>query len=390
MSSVAREQTSQNAALWALMLGNFVIGTGVLAPAGMINELSVAFSVDIATVGTLIAYGAAVLCVEAPLLAFFTNRFDRRALLTASLLLYAVGHAVSAFAPNFTVLLVARLVLVAGAAVFTPQAASAVGLFIPVERRASAIALIFLGWSLASAVAIPLVSLIGARLGWSVAYLAMAFIAFAAATAVFFAVPRRLVAPPLSIAAWKRVLSSGKILLVLLITALSLAGQCIEYPFVAAVLKNRFDASPEWIAALFAVYGIAGVVGAMISAKAIDRLGAPMTASIWLSAVLLGLLLWTLGSMSLILCAVALFIWGSGVGPANSAQQARLIAADPAVASASVALNTSVIYLGQALGTSLGAQFLASDYSNLTGIVSVAFLVLALGTSLLVHRWFKG
>src|SRR5688572_1754459 len=87
--SMQRQATS---ASWALLFGNFVIGTGVLAPAGLINELSAAFAVDVATVGLLIAYGAAVLCVEAPLLAFLTNKIDRRTLLTGALVLYTAGH----------------------------------------------------------------------------------------------------------------------------------------------------------------------------------------------------------------------------------------------------------------------------------------------------------
>ena len=92
-------------ARWALLFGNFVIGTGVLAPAGLINEISSAFAVDIPRAGSLIGYGAAVLCVEAPLLAFLTNRVDRRGLLTAALVLYVVGHLLSAYATSFGVLL---------------------------------------------------------------------------------------------------------------------------------------------------------------------------------------------------------------------------------------------------------------------------------------------
>src|ERR1044071_9613613 len=91
---------TQARARWALLFGNFVIGTGVLAPAGLINEIGSAFAVDVATAGSLIGYGAAVLCIEAPLLAFATNRVDRRVLLTAALALYVIGHAMSAFAPS--------------------------------------------------------------------------------------------------------------------------------------------------------------------------------------------------------------------------------------------------------------------------------------------------
>lgn len=379
-------EPAHRGALWALMFGNFVIGAGVLAPAGLINQLSAAFAIDIAQVGTLIAYGAAVLCVEAPLLAFLTNRIDRRKLLAGSLLLFAGGHLVSAFAPSFAVLLMTRLVMVASAALFTPQAASAIGLFIAPQRRSSAIAFIFLGWSVSSAIAIPVVSLLGAHAGWSVAYLIIGVSCTAAAAAVFLTLPPGLTAPPLSVAAWRKVVSSPIVALLLVVTAISLTGQFVEYPFIAAELKSRLNAGPALIAGMLAVYGVAGVLGAILSASLIGRLGAPMTASVFLVAILAGLALWSSGRHFMIVTVLGLFVWGSGVGPANSAQQARLITADPALASASVALNTSAIYVGQAIGTSLGGTLLTNGYSSSIGVVGVALLAAALLCSLIV-RW---
>ena len=206
---------AQVRARWALLFGNFVIGTGVLGPAGLINELSSAFAVDVPKAGSLIGYGAAVLCVEAPLLAFLTNRLDRRLLLTTALLLYVVGHAASAFAPSFGVLLAIRLAMVGGAAVFTPQAASAIALFIAPEHRAGSVAFIFLGWSVALAVGVPLVSLLGAHFGWSATYLVLAVASAVAATSVFATVPGGLLTPPLSVAAWKAVFRNRKVQLLL-------------------------------------------------------------------------------------------------------------------------------------------------------------------------------
>jgi MFS family permease len=122
---------SPQAALWPLLLGNFVIGTGVMAPAGLIRELTAAFAVDVAAVGSLIAWGGALLCIEAPLVAFATSRLDRRVLLAGALLLFAAGHLASACAGTFHTLLAIRLVMIAAVACFTPQAASAVALFVP-------------------------------------------------------------------------------------------------------------------------------------------------------------------------------------------------------------------------------------------------------------------
>lgn len=380
---------SGKAAQWSLLLGNFVIGTGVLAPAGLINELSAAFAVDVATVGLLIAYGAAVLCIEAPLLAFITNKIDRRTLLTGSLGLYAAGHLASGFASSFAMLLTARLIMIGAAAIFTPQAASAVGLFIAPERRVGAVAFIFLGWSLASAVGIPLASLLGAQVGWSAVYFLLAALCGLAAVAVFATLPAALRTPPLSLGAWRQVAARGDILALLLVTCLFIAGQFTEYPFIAAKLKTSLDANAQQIAVLLAVYGLAGVLGSTVAARAIDRLGAPATATASLCIVIAGIGLWAFSGMSLALATAGLIVWGCSGGPAISAQQGRLIAAGPGVSSASVALNTSVLYLGQALGTAVGGAMIARDLTQYAGIASVALVAAALLVSIAARSRFR-
>ncbi len=380
---------AQARARWALLFGNFVIGTGVLAPAGLINEISSAFAIDVPTAGSLIGYGAALLCIEAPLLAFVTNRLGRRGLLTAALVLYVIGHLLSAFASSFGVLLAIRLAMVGGAAVFTPQAASAIGLFIGPEHRAGSVAFIFLGWSVALAIGVPLVSLFGAHFGWSATYLVLAGASAVATAAVFATVPGGLMTPPLSGAAWKAVFTNRKVQLLLVVTCIFLAGQFTEYPFVAAHLKSVASAGASTIAILFAVYGFAGVVGATIAARTIDRLGGPRTTSVSLVLVILGMSIWALSGASVLLAGLGLAIWGSGAAPAIAAQQARLIAADPNAASATVALNTSLLYAGQAIGTTLGGWTLSSGHAEKSGIVAVTLIAIALVASITAQRRFS-
>src|ERR1700694_4404426 len=96
-----------------LMLGNIVTGCSVLAPAGMLSELSWGLGVTIRDAGLLITFGAIVLCIGSPLSAWLTSRIERRTLLTGALAVLALNHAVSAFAPDYTTLLVIRLIMLA-------------------------------------------------------------------------------------------------------------------------------------------------------------------------------------------------------------------------------------------------------------------------------------
>ena len=82
--------------LWPLMFGNIVIGTGVMMVTGILNEISSALNVSIATAGQLISTSALCTCLGAPLFAAWVSGWDRQRLLTASLLWYSVLHALAA------------------------------------------------------------------------------------------------------------------------------------------------------------------------------------------------------------------------------------------------------------------------------------------------------
>jgi predicted MFS family arabinose efflux permease len=82
----------------------------------------------------------------------------------------------------------------------------------------------------------------------------------------------------------------------------------------------------------------------------------------------------------------AILPWGLGVFASNSAQQARLVGIAPTLASASVALNTSAMYLGQAIGATLGGWLiLHQGLAVLPGVGSLG-LVMALAMSLWASR----
>ncbi len=116
---------------FVLMLGNVVTGLTILGPAGMLIELADGLRVGIHDTGLLVTYGAVILCVGSPIMAWLTTRIDRRALLVATLAILAAGQAASALAPNYAVILALRLAMLAVAAVYTPQAAATVALIVP-------------------------------------------------------------------------------------------------------------------------------------------------------------------------------------------------------------------------------------------------------------------
>src|SRR6476661_10319758 len=110
--------------------------------------------------GPIETFWSILACIGSPLAAWLTSRIERHALLTATLAVLALANAASAFAPDYATLLIIRLLMLSVAALYTPQAAGTAALIVPVQKRGGTIAYIFLGWSLAVAIGLPLVTFI--------------------------------------------------------------------------------------------------------------------------------------------------------------------------------------------------------------------------------------
>ena len=356
------------------MLGNFATGLCILAPAGMLTVLAEGLDVGIRETGLLVTYGAVILCFGSPLVAWLTTRIDRRTLLIGSLAFMVVGQAASAFAPNYATVLALRLAMVAGAAAFTPQAASTIALLLPGKERSGAIAFVFLGWSLAVAGGLPLITFVAAYVGWRGAFAAASLAALVPAILLMFALPRDLRGPPLSLQSFKVLAHSRKILLLLLITILSIASQLIVFVYLAPLLQQLTGASHEVVGLMFALFGVAGFIGNVVATNLVSRLGGWVTSGIFLASGLAGLLLWSFGAGILPVMGAGIVFMGLSFAATNSMQQARLVQAAPELSSASVALNTSSVYVGQAIGSAAGGIMFGLGWLHGIGFVGLAFI----------------
>jgi predicted MFS family arabinose efflux permease len=284
----------------------------------------------------------------------------------------------SAFAPDYASLLVIRLVMLAVGALYTPQAAGTAALIVPAEKRGSTIAYIFLGWSLAAAVGLPLITFIASRYGWRAVYGSIGLIGCLSFVLLAWRLPRGLVGAPVDLRTWVNVGRNRMIILLLLITTLQMSGQFVVFTFMAPLLTKLTQAGPDAVGLVFALYGIFGFIGIAIATRIVDSWGAWKTSVLFTVLMLTGVTGWALsaGNYPLMACSVA--IWGLGFASTNSMQQVRLVGAAPALASASVSLNTSVLYIGQAVGSAIGGVLYARDVLYAAGYVSVGFAALAL------------
>jgi predicted MFS family arabinose efflux permease len=374
---------------WALLAGNLAIGCGVVVVAGALNDLVRSLGVSVALGGQLVTAAAVAMGLSAPLLAAALAGIERRSLLALSLLWYAAGHAASVLVSDYTVLLGLRVATVLAAVVFTPQAAATVGALVPAAQRASAIVFVFMGWSFASVFGLPAAGFVAETLGWRWAFAGVAGLSLLAAVAVWRCVPPGVRPPVLGWSAWKRVLGHPLLMGIVAVTALTSASQFTIFSYFAPYYRQVLGASAAEMTFLLFWFGVFGLAGNFWVVRSIDRLGPARSVSIAIAAMALTFLLWPLAG-SVALMALVIVPWGLGCFATNSGQQARLAASAPAWAPALMALNTSAIYLGQAVGAAQGGVWIAAQGFAPLAPTALAWMAVALALSLWLGRRMAG
>lgn len=370
---------------WALLFGNFAIGCGVMVVPGSLNDLARGLAVPVALAGQLVTAAAWAMALAAPLLAAWLSRHDRRWLLTFSLAWYAAGHALSAAMPDLAGLLPVRAATVLAAAVFTPVAAAVVSAMAAPERRGEAISFIFLGWSLASVLGMPIASYVAEAAGWRAAFMLVAAMSALAAIAAALHTPARMRPAALRLRDLAGVLARPELMVIVAVTVLSACGQFTLFGYMAPYFAQVLGARPAETSLLFLWFGAFGVIGSVLVTRWIDRLGAGPAATLGLAAMAVSMLAWPWAA-GVATMALAITPWALGCFSSNSAQQARLAAAAPPLAAVLVSLNTSAMYLGQGIGAATGGMLLSlRGYAALAPAAAVG-LVLATGLSLWLVR----
>jgi len=381
----ALSRESIRAARWSLLFGNFVIGCGVMVVGGTLNDLTHDLNISVTTGGQLLAIAALMMGFGAPLLAWLIGHIDRRTLLAWTMVWYAVGHLLCALAPSYPWLWPARALTVLSAAVFTPQAAATAGFMSTPAKRGQAITFVFMGWSIASVAGMPLTAWIGERMGWRMAMALIGMAAFAAAWLVWRHLPAGIRPPALSLRSWRKVLKSPLLMAVVAVTACQSAGQFTVLGYTAPYYKQVFGASPEEISIMFGWFGALALAGNVLLNRSIDRVGAAPAVTLTLALMAVSLLIWPLAGSLPVLAAV-LLPWAISGFATNSGQQARLGGLSPRLAPALMALNTSAIYLGHALGASGGGWVISHHGYEQLHWLGLAWMLVALALSLWAQR----
>ncbi|RST56463.1 MFS transporter [Variovorax sp. MHTC-1] len=260
-------------ALLALTAGAFGIGTTEFVIMGLLLQVSADLHVSIAAAGLLISGYALGVAVGAPLLTIATRRVPRKTVLLALMAIFTLGNIACALAPNYEMLMAARVITsLAHGTFFGVGAVVATGLVAP-EKRASAIAVMFTGLTAATMLGVPAGAWLGLHFGWRSTFWAVALIGVFAFAVLAVFVPRDRAADkqaPASLADELAVLARPQVLLGLAMTVLGFAGVFAVFTYIQPLL-TRITGLSEAAVSPILLLGVGLAVGNILGGRLADR-----------------------------------------------------------------------------------------------------------------------
>ncbi|MEU1392827.1 MULTISPECIES: MFS transporter [unclassified Nonomuraea] len=338
--------------LLPLALATFAVGTDSYVIAGLLPAIAADLGVSTPLAGQLVTVFALVMALSAPIMGALTGGLDRRTALLIALGVFVAGNAVTALGTGYEVVMIARVVTAAGAGMINSAASSTAGAIAPPERRGRALAFVLGGLTAATALGLPLGTLIG-RTDWRVTLWAVAGVGLVAALGIAAGLPKvRL--PAASLGDRLRPLREGRVVALLAVTTLVFLGAYTLYTYIGPALRAATGGSEPLFAAILLVWGVGVLAGNIVAGRLVDRYDPARVLTGPLVVAAVALALTSVATSTFVSTLVWAAVWGAALGVVVVPQQHRLIALGPAAAPVLLGLNSSAIYIGMALGGGLG------------------------------------
>lgn len=340
--------------LYALTAGAFGIGTTEFVIMGLLLQVAADLQVSIAAAGLLISGYALGVFVGAPLLTALTSRMPRKAVLVALMVVFAIGNLACALAPNYTVLMIARVITsLAHGTFFGVGAVVATGL-VAADRKASAISIMFTGLTVATLLGVPAGAWLGHEYGWRATFWAVTAIGIVATVVIATLVPAdREDHAPIAFREELNVVRRPQVLLGLLMTVLGFAGVFAVFTYIQPILTRVTGFADSAVSPILFLLGVGLIIGNLLGGRLADkRLMASLIATLVGLAIVLALMTFALHNK----VATVLFFGLFGIAAFATVPPLQLWVLQKAEGAQNLAssLNIGAFNLGNALGAWLG------------------------------------
>ncbi|MEU5024937.1 MFS transporter [Streptomyces milbemycinicus] len=258
-------------ALLALAVSAFGIGTTEFVMMGLLPNVADDLGTSVPTAGYLVSAYAIGVVVGAPLLTALGSRIPRKRMLILLMALFTVGNLASALAPSFGLLMAGRVLAGLPHGAFFGVGAVVAARLVAEERRARAVATMFLGLTVANIVGVPVATLLGQRLGWRATFLVVAAIGVVAMAALARLIPQISMDQQAGLRHELGALRDRQVVLGLLTAVFGFAGVFAVYSYLASMMTEVTGLAEASVTVVLALFGIGMTLGALIAGPLTDR-----------------------------------------------------------------------------------------------------------------------
>ncbi|SAL68891.1 major facilitator transporter [Caballeronia peredens] len=365
--------------LLALAISAFAIGTTEFVIMGLLPDVAHDLAVSIPSAGLLVTGYALGVAVGAPLLAVLTARMPRKLALQLLMLVFIVGNVLCAVAPTYGLLMIARVVTSFAHGSFFGIGAVVAASLVPAEKRASAIALMFTGLTLANVLGVPFGTFVGQELGWRATFWIVAALGVLSALGVTALVPNRHDAAPGNLGREVRVLRDPQVWLALTMTVLGFGGVFVVFTYIAPILEQVGGFSPRAVTLVLVLFGVGLTIGNTIGGRLADR---ALMGILFALAVVMAIFAKT--SHSQIGAIVTIFVWGIAAFATVPPLQTRVVEKAKDAPNLASTLNIGAFNVGNAGGAWLGGAVLTHGH----GLDALPWAAAAVALAALAVTWF--
>jgi predicted MFS family arabinose efflux permease len=299
-------------------------------------------------------------------------------------LVFAAGALLAATSTDYTMLLVARVVIAASAGLYAATAQAAAVTLAPAERRARAVATVVAGTTMAVAFGAPIGAFLSGFAGWRGTYFAIAGVGVLTSLAIYVMLPRGIAGDRRGLRERLGVLSTPGLLPALLTILLYMTGPFAAFVYLGPLTTKLMGLDAALLPFVMLAFGVGAALGNTLGGQMSDRLGAPATVviasvlNVVFLVLLSGIPLLPAGAISPVYF-VFMVLWGIAGWMFLPGQVSRIVALSPTAAPLALSLNASFLYLGTALGALVGGFVLEHMPIGELGLVAALFPALALG-----------
>ena len=371
-----------NFPLLALAIGAFAIGTTEFSPMGLLPNIAHDLGVSIPSAGMLVTGYALGAMLGAPIMTLWFGGFARRNALILLMAIFTLGNLITAFAPDYMSLMVARLITSLNHGAFFGIGSVVAATVVPANKQASAVATMFMGLTIANIGGVPLATWVGQNIGWRMSFLAISALGVITMLALWKALPAGSVAQKPDVRAELKVLVRLPVILALLTTVLGSAAMFTLYTYIAPSLVEFTHASPSFITLMLVLIGIGFSIGNHLGGKFAD-ISIDKTLIGSLVLVIMMMLSFPMLAQSQIGAAIALVIWGAATFALVAPLQMRVMSVAHEASGLASSVNIGAFNLGNALGAVAGAGVLSLGWSY-SAVSSIGAVLAALGLFLVM------